>query len=83
MALHPAVAFGTVIAGAALFGGVGALLALPAAAVLQALGTTYIARHDVVESEMTTMPQRKKRRRAWFTGSVKADPSPDGPTTEE
>jgi predicted PurR-regulated permease PerM len=53
MELHPAVAFGTVLAGAALFGGVGALLALPAAAVLQALISTYVSRHDVVETRMT------------------------------
>jgi predicted PurR-regulated permease PerM len=62
MQLHPAVAFGTVIAGAALFGAVGALLALPAAAVLQALGSTYIARHEVIESKMTSEPQRKPGR---------------------
>jgi predicted PurR-regulated permease PerM len=62
MQLHPAVAFGTVIAGAALFGAVGALLALPAAAVLQALGGTYIARHEVIESKMTSDPQRKPGR---------------------
>ena len=53
MSLHPAVAFATVIAGAALFGAVGALLALPAAAVIQAVGSTYIARHEVIETEMT------------------------------
>lgn len=49
MSLHPAVAFGSVIAGAALLGGVGALLALPVSATLQAFGTTYIRRHEVVE----------------------------------
>jgi predicted PurR-regulated permease PerM len=49
MSLHPAVAFGAVIAGASLLGGVGALLALPAAATLQAFGATYIRRHEVVE----------------------------------
>jgi predicted PurR-regulated permease PerM len=49
MSLHPAVAFASVIAGAALLGGVGALLALPAAATLQAFGSTYIRRHEVVE----------------------------------
>lgn len=53
MDLHPAVAFGTVIVGASLFGAVGALVALPAAAVLQAIGTTYLARHDVVDSQIT------------------------------
>jgi predicted PurR-regulated permease PerM len=49
MSLHPAVAFGSVIAGAALLGGVGALLALPVAATLQAFGSTYVRRHEVVE----------------------------------
>jgi predicted PurR-regulated permease PerM len=49
MSLHPAVAFGAVIAGAALLGGVGALLALPVAATLQAFGSTYVRRHEVVE----------------------------------
>ncbi|MDZ7733701.1 MAG: AI-2E family transporter [Acidimicrobiia bacterium] len=53
MHLHPAVAFGSVIAGAGLLGGVGAILALPAAAVIQAIGTTYLNRHEVIESEMT------------------------------
>jgi predicted PurR-regulated permease PerM len=56
MSLHPAVAFGTVVAGAGLFGGIGALLALPAAAVIQAVGSTYIGRHEVVETPMTTVP---------------------------
>jgi len=62
MALHPAVAFATVIAGAALFGGIGALLALPAAAVCQALGSTYVARHEVIETPMTAEPSRRDGR---------------------
>lgn len=62
MELHPAVAFGTVLAGAALFGGVGALLALPAAAVLQALVSTYVARHEVVETRLTRVRPRGRRR---------------------
>jgi predicted PurR-regulated permease PerM len=49
MSLHPAVAFGSVLAGAALLGGVGALLALPVSATLQAFAATYIRRHEVVE----------------------------------
>ncbi|HUW00922.1 MAG TPA: AI-2E family transporter [Acidimicrobiales bacterium] len=53
MDLHPAVAFGTVIVGASLFDAVGALVALPAAAVIQAVGTTYLARHEVVDSTIT------------------------------
>jgi predicted PurR-regulated permease PerM len=42
MNLHPAVAFGSALAGAALFGPMGAVLALPAAAVIQAFITTYL-----------------------------------------
>lgn len=53
MNLHPAVAFGSAMAGGALFGPMGALLALPAAAVIQAFVTTYLDRHEVVESDLT------------------------------
>ncbi len=70
MALHPAVAFGTVIAGAGLIGPIGAILALPAAAVLQALGSTYIERHPVVDTHMTAVPATRpgavERLRAWW-----------------
>ena len=70
MALHPAVAFGTVIAGAGLIGPVGAVLALPAAAVIQAVGSTYIGRHEVVETHMTDVPEPRpglleRIRRGW------------------
>jgi predicted PurR-regulated permease PerM len=63
--LHPAVAFGTVIAGAALLGPVGALLALPAAAVIQAIVSTIGDRHEVVESTLTIEhePRQRWRRR--------------------
>ena len=54
MQLHPAVAFGTVLAGAALFGPIGAVLALPSAAIIQAFGSTFIERHEVVESALTS-----------------------------
>jgi predicted PurR-regulated permease PerM len=56
--IHPGVAFGGVIAGAAILGPIGALLALPAAATLQAFVSTYVQRHEVVESKLT------KRQRA-------------------
>lgn len=47
MNMHPAVAFGTVIAGAAILGPVGALIALPAGATLQAFIGTYLRRYEV------------------------------------
>jgi predicted PurR-regulated permease PerM len=53
MQLHPAVAFGAAITGASIGGAVGAFLALPAAAIIQGVGGTYIRRHDVVETELT------------------------------
>jgi predicted PurR-regulated permease PerM len=53
MQLHPALAFGCAIAGAGISGVVGAFLALPVAAIIQAIGSTYIHRHDVEESELT------------------------------
>jgi len=85
MELHPAVAFGTVIAGAALIGPVGAVLALPAAAVGQAFVSTYIQRHDVVESELTHEPRRRRRLlqivRAWRSNRVAGRAGSDAPET--
>lgn len=51
--IHPGVAFGGVIAGASILGPIGALLALPAAATLAAFVSTYVQRHEVVESHLT------------------------------
>ena len=45
--VHPAVAFGSVIAGTALLGPVGALLALPVSATLQGFISTYASRYQV------------------------------------
>ncbi len=53
MNLHPAVAFGAAIAGGSLMGAIGAFLALPAAAIVQAGLSTYIQRHEVLEDELT------------------------------
>ena len=56
MALHPAVAFGAVIAGASILGLVGALIALPTAATIQAFVSTYLQLHEVIDSELTGKP---------------------------
>jgi len=53
MDIHPGVAFGGVIAGASILGPIGALLALPAAATLQAFISTYVQRHEVIDSKLT------------------------------
>nr|WP_307847648.1 AI-2E family transporter [Streptomyces sp. F63] len=47
--IHPAVAFGSVIGGAALLGAVGALIAIPATATLQAFLSAYVKRYDVTD----------------------------------
>ncbi|HJX86370.1 MAG TPA: AI-2E family transporter, partial [Gemmatimonadales bacterium] len=47
--IHPAVAFGSVVAGAGLMGAVGALIAIPAAATLQAFLSAYVKRYDVTD----------------------------------
>ena len=56
MSLHPAVSFGSAIAGGTLMGVPGALMALPAAATLQAFISTYIERYKVVDSPLTEEP---------------------------
>jgi len=52
MSLHPAVAFGSAIVGGTLMGAVGAVMALPVAATVQAFVSTYLHRHELVESEL-------------------------------
>jgi len=65
MELHPAVAFGAALAGASLLGFVGAILALPGAAMLQAVSSARGSRYDVVDSHLTNVdpPRRRGRRR--------------------
>jgi predicted PurR-regulated permease PerM len=49
MDVHPAIAFLSVVIGGTLLGAVGALLALPATAVIQALLSTYVGRHELID----------------------------------
>ena len=55
MELHPAVAFGSALAGFSLLGVAGALLALPAAAMLQAIISEWGERHEVIENELVEL----------------------------
>jgi predicted PurR-regulated permease PerM len=59
--LHPALAFGGALAGAAVLGPIGALLALPAAAMGQALISAWGVRHDVIDDPLTLVLPRKVR----------------------
>ena len=63
MEIHPAVAFGSALGGAALLGGVGAILALPTAAMFQALASSWGQRHEVLEDPLTSVPVRRRRAR--------------------
>ncbi len=79
MDLHPAIAFGSAIAGGALLGAVGALLAIPAAAMAQAVISNFGPRHEVIDSHLTSMqpgkhPSRRSRRKWVKTGSADGDP---------
>lgn len=52
LALNPAVAFLSVLAFGAVFGALGAFLSLPVAATIQAVLSTYVRRHELVESAL-------------------------------
>jgi predicted PurR-regulated permease PerM len=49
MHIHPAVGFGSVIAGAAILGPVGAILALPIVAIIQSFAGSYVHRHELID----------------------------------
>ncbi|MFC9896770.1 AI-2E family transporter [Nocardia sp. NPDC127579] len=61
--MHPAVAFGAVIAGAAILGATGALLAIPVTATVQAFAGAYIRRYEVTTDidENPEPPPKKPR----------------------
>nr|WP_184913685.1 AI-2E family transporter [Kitasatospora gansuensis] len=61
--VHPAVAFGSVIAGAALLGAVGALIAIPVAATLQGFVGTYVRRYEVATDPRIDRGADRKGRR--------------------
>lgn len=47
--IHPAVAFGAVVAGTSMLGAIGALISIPAVATLQAFLGAYVRRYDVTD----------------------------------
>jgi predicted PurR-regulated permease PerM len=59
--LHPALAFGGALAGAAVLGPIGALLALPGVAMGQALISAWGVRHDVIDDPLTLVAAKKVR----------------------
>ena len=71
MELHPALAFGAALAGASVLGAIGAVLALPAAAMVQALISDWGVRHIVIENDLTAVraPRPRRRRRSLRSGA--------------
>jgi predicted PurR-regulated permease PerM len=61
MDVHPALAIGTVFAGGLLLGGVGAILALPATAVIQAVISGYTTEREVIDAPLLHEPERQSR----------------------
>ncbi|UOT01959.1 AI-2E family transporter [Rhodococcus opacus] len=62
VSIHPAVAFGSVIVGASLFGPVGALVSVPVVAAIEALVETYGRRYELVadaSAPVTSVEQRE------------------------
>jgi predicted PurR-regulated permease PerM len=77
MDLHPAIAFGSAIAGGAVLGAVGAVLAIPAAAMAQAVLSNVGERHEVIDSHLTSMLPGKHRSRRSRRKQIEAG-NPDG-----
>jgi len=65
MDVHPALAIATVFAGGLLFGAVGAILALPATAVIQAVLSSYTTEREVLESRLTREPRPRGLLTRW------------------
>ncbi len=61
MQVHPALAIGTVFVGGALLGPIGAVLALPATGVLQALVSASAQRYEVIDGHLTEVPDEPAR----------------------
>jgi predicted PurR-regulated permease PerM len=80
MDVHPAIAFLSVVIGGTLLGAVGALLALPATAVIQALLSTYVRRHELID-ELRDVPLPSDLERDPWHPHPTADPGVGGHQT--
>ncbi|MEU6393404.1 AI-2E family transporter [Streptomyces sp. NPDC046939] len=80
--IHPAVAFGSVIAGTALLGAVGALIAIPAVATLQAFLGAYVKRYDVTD-DPRVQGHRRRAGASMLARARRALRGPNEPDAEE
>src|SRR5690606_4530761 len=70
MEIHPAITVGAILAGGYLLGGVGVLLALPVAGIVQAIIGEYRRGHEVVLDDVELMASRAE-------GNGTPDTTPD------
>lgn len=80
VSIHPAVAFGAVIVGAALFGPLGALVSIPVVAAVQAVIETYGHRYELATDQPES--DREPKREADAPGTQNSD-NPSGVVREE
>ena len=80
MELHPALAFGAALGGAAVLGAVGAILALPAAAMAQALLSNVGQRYEVIDNHLTRVPGKRVEKRDLRAPIVTRPPRRDDPS---
>ncbi|WP_456843945.1 AI-2E family transporter [Cellulomonas sp. P5_C6] len=78
--INPAVSFLGVIGFGAVFGPIGAFLALPVVATVQAVSSTYIRRHDLIDDELLKEDEAALRRqRGWVEVPEESPGEPDQP----
>ncbi|MBT0994822.1 AI-2E family transporter [Cellulomonas sp. DKR-3] len=71
--LNPAISFLGVIAFGAVFGAMGAFLALPVMATIQAVSSTYVRRHELVDDPLLHEDVEALRRHRHWTDVEQAD----------
>jgi len=71
--VHPAVGFGAVLAGTAILGAVGAVLAVPMVAIIQSFAGAYVHRHEVIPEMQQEPETATKNRRADLTRTSSPD----------
>ncbi len=76
VSIHPAVAFGSVIVGAALFGPVGALVSIPVVAWIQAVVETYGHRYELVGEGPEQRPSPEPAEEPLTTQPAEEPPPP-------
>ncbi len=82
--LNPAVSFLGVIGFGAVFGAMGAFLALPVMATIQAVASTYVRRHEIVDDPLLHEDvEALRRNRGWEDVAEADEPTADRSTSDQ